>query len=348
MNIVGNYSKISNSSNFMKILHVIDSLEINGGSMMCFEIASTMQSHFEVECLVVSKTGKYGRKNILANNIAQSYGLNIKSCDYQSFYESSAKYKEYIILHHRLECTRQLNFLIKPKLYMVINHTVQKLDRIRNFINADVIVSVCHYLRSRSPNTKQLHDVILNGISENVQDGREFCSFVTGRCHRFPPSKFSVDSLRFLDSLKIKNHIHFLIGPGTKEIEKYTKKPTCVRYTGKIDNQKQKKELIKSFDLYFYDTYGPEGASVAILEALSSGVPVLCKPLGGNKELVGNGINGFYYETFRDAKTILLRLYNNPEELRRLKERTIVDFRERLSIKRCVSDYIRLIEKLNK
>ena len=69
----------------MKILHVIDSLEINGGSMMCFEMATAMKNHFtdcQIECLVVSKTGKFGRKNILADNIAADYGWNIKSINY--------------------------------------------------------------------------------------------------------------------------------------------------------------------------------------------------------------------------------------------------------------------------
>ena len=73
----------------MKILHIIDSLEINGGSMMCFEMASAMRQLFKddsIECLVVSKTGKYGRKSITADKISEDYGWKIPSINYESFY----------------------------------------------------------------------------------------------------------------------------------------------------------------------------------------------------------------------------------------------------------------------
>lgn len=312
---------------------------------MCFEMVSAMKNIFgNVECLVVSKTGKFGRKNILADKIAKSYGLDIKSIDYDFFNKISAKYKDYFIIHHRLECTKPLNFIVKPKKYIVVNHTIQKTNRIRNFTNADVIVSVCEYLKNSSPKIKQNHIVILNGIKEN----KEVCKkegFITGRCHRFPSSKFNINSLKFLDSLKIDNHIHYLAGTDNNEIDKYIRKntKTCIKYVGKIDNQQEKMRMIKSFDVYFYDTYGPEGASVAILEALSSGVPVLCKPLGGNKELVKNGVNGFYYKDFSEAKKILVELSNNKTKLDELKEKTINDFRNRLSIETCVSNYKELI-----
>ena len=152
----------------MKIVHIIDSLEINGGSMMCFEMASAMRREFkdcQIECLVVSKTGEYGRKKITAKKFAQFYGWEMPSIKYDEFYKKSCEYKDCIILHHRLECTRPLKFKIKPFLYLVINHTVQSLNRLKKFSNADLVVSVCKYLRERSPALNVPHKVILNGIS---------------------------------------------------------------------------------------------------------------------------------------------------------------------------------------
>jgi len=197
------------------------------------------------------------------------------------------------------------------------------------------------------------HKVVLNGIAANnsssaaisMPDGS--APFVTGRCHRLPHVKFSINSLVFLDNLNIHNHVHFLVGPKNNGIIQYSKKHprTCVKYLGKIDDQKKKNELLRSFDLYFYDTYGPEGASVAILEGLAAGIPVLCKPLGGNKELVIDGKNGFHYAEFKQTASIIHRLYNNPNELRELKQSVKEDFDRRLSVDRCVNEYWKLIEK---
>lgn len=150
--------------------------------------------------------------------------------------------------------------------------------------------------------------------------------------------------------MPIKNHHHYLAGPDDKNIISYElkHKNTCLKYLRKLDDQQKKMSLIKSFDLYFYDTYGPEGASVAILESLASGVPVLCKPLGGNSELVKNGVNGYYYSNFKEAKNIIMDLYNNRDKLEDLKRKTEEDFDKRLTIKYCVNQYNTLIEKFQK
>ena len=337
----------------MRIVHIVDSLEINGGSMMCFEIASAMRRmlNYPVECLVVSKTGKYGRKGILAKPFADAYGWKMPSINYAQFKERSPEFRDDVILHHRLECTRPLSFKKKPRLYLVINHTIQKLDRIQKFKNADLIVSVCEHLRHRSPRVRMPHKVVLNGISQNKEQPVEKGgSFVTGRCHRLPSSKFSVESLRFLDSMNLRSHIHYLAGPKLKEIVNYERKnpKSCLRYLQKLDDQKKKQALLRSFDLYLYDTYGPEGASVAILEGVAAGVPVLCKPMGGNKELVRDGVNGFYYNKLQEAGQKIKYYYDHPDELEELKKNVEKDFKERLSVEKCVDKYYSLIEKWKK
>jgi len=337
----------------LRIVHIIDSLEINGGSTMCFEMASAMRRLFDdwvIECLVVSKTGKYGRKSITAEKIAQSYGWSMPSMKYEDFHRRSADYQDCVIIQHRLECSRPLKFKQKPKLYMVINHTIQSLDRLKKFKKANVIVSVCEHLRNSSPQLKASHKVILNGMAKNTAEPTlRLSNFITGRCHRLPAVKFSMNSLNFLDSLQIPLHLHYLAGPKSSKIMDYEKRKagrTCLQYLQKLDDLEKKRELMRSLDLYFYDTYGPEGASAAILEGLAAGVPVICKPLGGNKELVKNGINGYYYESFGQAGKIIERLYRHPKELKKLKKSTEEDFDKRLSIEQCVMKYRKLMNYL--
>jgi glycosyltransferase involved in cell wall biosynthesis len=99
--------------------------------------------------------------------------------------------------------------------------------------------------------------------------------------------------------------------------------------------------MIKAFDVYFYDTFIKEGASVAILEALACGVPVMCKPLGGNMELVKHGVNGFLYHDYAEAQRFLKMLASDRGRLVALKQSTQTDFANRLHIKRLVKEYTR-------
>ena len=89
--------------------------------------------------------------------------------------------------------------------------------------------------------------------------------------------------------------------------------------------------IIKGLDVYFYETFQHEGASVAILESLACGVPVLCKNYGGNAELIKHGINGFIV---KDRDEFLLRmkdLASDKKKLDDLKLQTLEDFNNKKS-----------------
>ncbi len=334
----------------MRLLMIIDSMELNGGSSMFLEMAAGLRkyhSDWEVDLLVVSKTGEYGRRHITNDDLMQSYGSDVPSISYEQFEYSKKKYcpPGTIVVHHRLGCTRPL---LVPVPYVVINHTVQSPHRIRKFKHASVIVSVCEYIALLSDRFAK-SKVILNGVENDYIKDIPAAGlkgiFKSGRCHRLAGAKFDRKSLVFIEQLNIPNHKHYLIGP-TQISNKYFQKFSCTRYMGSIFNRQRKMSIIKDLDIYFYDATMKEGASIAILEALACGVPVMCHARGGNSELVRQPRNGLYFRSNKDAKRSLLKLHRDRDYLKGLKESTIKDFNDRLHIRHMLSKYMKIFRHL--
>lgn len=334
----------------MKLVMVIDSMELNGGSSMFLEMANGfMKYHTDIELIpiVVSKTGNYGRKRVTSTDLAKSYGVTVPCMNYEAF----DKYKDSIcsgdktlLLHHRLGCTKPMKVSCP---YVVINHTVEYPHRMKKFRHADKIVSVCEYIKKITTAYTD-STVILNGVEndyiEDIEGMQLSGNFKSGRCHRLAASKFSRKSLDFLESLKINDHKHFLVGPSSddgRSFRKYRK----TQYLGAIFNREKKMSFIKSLDIYYYDSTLKEGASIAILEALACGIPVICRPRGGNKELIINKKNGFLFESQREAISAMKDM-TCLENLKTMKKQVKDDFNDRLHIKHSLSKYVDIFKEL--
>ena len=140
---------------------------------------------------------------------------------------------------------------------------------------------------------------------------------------------------------------HYLIGHSPKA-KQQAASSKVVEYLGLITDRDKKMSIIKSLDVYFYETFQHEGASIAILEALASGVPVLCKPLGGCSELVISGCNGFMMEDRSGFHVRLKELASNPKRLKLMKFNTMQDFESRLHIRHAACKYMQLFEQIVK
>lgn len=55
-------------------------------------------------------------------------------------------------------------------------------------------------------------------------------------------------------------------------------------------------ECLKAADIFVYPSIHPEGRSLSVLEAMSSGLPAIVTDIGGLKEIVTNNINGLLVE----------------------------------------------------
>jgi glycosyltransferase EpsD len=77
-------------------------------------------------------------------------------------------------------------------------------------------------------------------------------------------------------------------------------------------------ELYRSCDLFAFMSFR-EGLSVALMEAMSSGMPIACTRIRGNVDLVEDGISGQFVENTPEAVAeAFLNLYRDPQYRERL------------------------------
>jgi len=337
----------------IKVCHVIESLGLGGAQTMLAELVGGLNKY-------------YGNNTIntivCVHNKQQKQPKMFKSYGVQTEWVPQGQLKTYlqsnnidIVLHHRIAISKSLNqYLPEGVKYVLLNHTWNSLIRMREFLECDAYVSVCAFLDSRTNWNGHIHKsrrlVILNGIENDYINDLEPVEiageFKTGRCHRLVSSKFNPNSLIWMHRRilkRIPGFHHHLIGTH-KEARAVAKKYDWFTYHGTVANRDKKMDIIKQFDAYFYETFSNEGASIAILEALASGVPVLAKSLGGTGEILKDGVNGFIC---KDRTIFDLRLSQIARGVfPHLKEKTIADFENRLHIKHAACKYVQLFESI--
>ena len=91
-----------------------------------------------------------------------------------------------------------------------------------------------------------------------------------------------------------------------------------------------------------------EGTSMAILEAMSNGLPVICTNVGGNKNLIRNGINGVLVSPDHPTELLeaIVSLCSDPAKGRHLGETGQKDVAERFDLNKIILVYEGLYGKI--
>ena len=79
-----------------------------------------------------------------------------------------------------------------------------------------------------------------------------------------------------------------------------------VEFWGKIDHTKTEK-VYRETDVFILPSVWPENQPVTIMEAMSARIPVIASNIGGNPELIDDGINGFLFRA-GDAKNLAQKM----------------------------------------
>lgn len=338
------------------VCHVIESIGLGGAQTMMMEMINGLNSYYgeHINNKVVCVHRKKQKPN---KKLYGSYGVMPESLNYTDLSVYCKNHEVDMILHHRTANSQCLKkYIPKDAKYVLVNHTWNAMYRIKNFHHCDYYISVCDFLKGKMQWPKFIHEsrklVILNGIEndyiKNIEPKPLDGAFKTGRCHRLVASKFMLDSIHWMNtkvSKVVSGFKHYLIGthPGAKAM---ARRGGSVKYVGQVLDRNEKMGMIKQFDIYFYETTQHEGASVAILESLACGVPVLCKPFGGNNELVRAGVNGSIVIDRSGYLTLLKHFSTNTAALRKLRKSTAEDFEQRLHVRHTACKYMQVIESL--
>ena len=133
------------------------------------------------------------------------------------------------------------------------------------------------------------------------------------------PNKNHITILKALSLLKEKGAlepIHYLIcgrGEMWESLEQSAKEMGIDDHVNFLGYRTDAPELYQASDLFLFVTLR-EGLSVALMEAMSSGMPIVCAKIRGNTDLIEDGISGIFSEN--DPEVIaqhILTLYRDPE-----------------------------------
>jgi glycosyltransferase involved in cell wall biosynthesis len=323
----------------MKLVHVIEKT-FNSGA------ASSLKQIYEAlsDSSVINEQDVICVNHRLSNkNIGSHFPVPVKQATFESVINDakSEKFKDCVFVFHKLMCSPTkmfANLLWKTKCpYFVINHTYSDSNGFNKLFNFTECVCVSDHMSKKMKSiNKNTNFYTIKNIVDFSYVSKFACTqeknesfFKTGRINSLNAIKYNPEFVKWISSIKLsKQHIHEYIGTGQHYNEAYTlaescktKESHCVM-VGSVNDEKIKFSKLKSWDLFVYHINRPEGTSMAVLESLAAGVPVICSNIPGNSELVINGVNGYTFESFSEAELILKNVFSDVEKLKRLKEST--------------------------
>ena len=138
------------------------------------------------------------------------------------------------------------------------------------------------------------------------------------------PNKNHITILKALALLKDKEefqNMHYLIcgrGEMWASLEESAKELGISDHVNFLGYRTDAPELYKASDLFLFVTLR-EGLSVALMEAMSSGMPIICAEIRGNTDLVDDNISGVFTENTPEAVAQhILALYRDDEKRKAL------------------------------
>jgi len=184
--------------------------------------------------------------------------------------------------------------------------------------NSKFQVSANKERKGQKPN----HRVIYNGIDidrfnvpKNVLPGK----FVVGRVSSLVKFKIPRDWISFVSTWKITNLLHIIVGDGERKRQfEYDVNKLGLRhrfsFPGEIPNIGDVlPRMLSTFNVVCYITEKTEAFSLAILEAMAAGLPIVAQNAGGMPEQIVHGKTGFLCNSRQEVRYYCELLSNNPQ-----------------------------------
>ena len=172
--------------------------------------------------------------------------------------------------------------------------------------------------------TEKFRDLIIDRDAKRQSLGYGEEDFLLLTVAEMTPNKNHITILKAMALLKEKEEfskMHYLIcgrGEMWSSLEESAKELGIADHVNFLGYRTDASELYKASDLFLFVTLR-EGLSVALMEAMSSGMPIICAKIRGNTDLVDNGISGVFTENTPEAVAEhILNLYRNPEHRKAL------------------------------
>ena len=111
-------------------------------------------------------------------------------------------------------------------------------------------------------------------------------------------------------------HLHYLIvGRGTeqKNLQRLAESLGLQEHVHFLGYRADVEDLYRAADIFAFMSFR-EGLSLALMEAMSSGLPAVCAKIRGNTDLIEDRVSGLFTENNPEALSeAILKLYRNPD-----------------------------------
>lgn len=237
-----------------------------------------------------------------------------------------------------------------------IRHFIEKLLSFRSYKICTVSNEIKRYIENEIQIKGSKIEVVLNGIDVDADAPYSISTSVINNKNNF-------FSLCFVGRLAVVKNLYtllnamkiirksissirlFIVGDGPERIslEAYAQEigiDDCVIFLGYRDDVKS---ILRSMDVLILPSFY-EGISVALLEAMSCGRPVIASQVGGNVETVIHNETGLLFPP-RDINALaecVIELYSNPELCHRMGRNAKTRARKNFNIKTTIIQYVEL------
>ena len=150
-------------------------------------------------------------------------------------------------------------------------------------------------------------------------------AFLIVQVAEFTLNKNQRTVIRALEELNNSNIFYVMcgIGPEKESLEQYVKEQHLEKNVRFAGFRKDVHEILQCADCFVLSSYR-EGLSVALMEAMAEGLPVVCSRIRGNVDLVESGIGGYLAAPgeYREYGEAFAKLYemkqNEPQKLKKM------------------------------
>lgn len=338
----------------MKILHIVSSLNVGGAERFVIDLAIEQEISLNLNVAILSMGNKKEplEDEVHKNNISLLHETNISKL--------SVIFKQYDVIHvHSSHCLLRalLASLFQPVrvIYTRHNEVVHttfkwKVTYLLAYLKLYKMIFVAekaksNYLKVYSFFEKK-SQAILNGVLPMSKEKLVSNSIRLSHVGRFVELKSQhilIEAVAQLpEHLQNKIEVSFFgTGPllnKNKELAKQETPNVLVNFKGFVTDRN---EIYQNTDIIIV-TSETEGLSLAILESLASGTPVIASDVGGNPELVNNGVNGFLYE-YGDENTLakkIAKLIEEKELYKNFSSESIKKYQQNFSMNKCAQEYL--------
>ena len=116
----------------------------------------------------------------------------------------------------------------------------------------------------------------------------------------YKKAKGYIDLLKIAELINKKNFQIDCYGYGDYKEFKSTKIKKKLNNIVFYKFDKKLKNKIKNYDILLHLSKR-EGLPVSVMECLTEGLPVICYDIRGNNDLIKNGFNGFFVNSYKDV-----------------------------------------------